>query len=160
MKLDRAKAHFEALKRDVDAFLGQPHPYRASIKFDTKASEYRLIGHVDRDAPPELGPVIGDFLFNLRSTLDHLAWELVRANGQTPDKRTEFPIFLARDDFHATIKKDLLHRRSWPTKQEARTAIFDYIESFYNRERRHSTIDYLSPDNYERRFIEENAEAA
>ncbi len=64
------------------------------------------------------------------------------------------------ESFHATIKKDLLHRRSWPTKQEARTAIFDYIESFYNRERRHSTIDYLSPDNYERRFIEENAEAA
>jgi transposase InsO family protein len=59
-----------------------------------------------------------------------------------------------------TIRKDLLHRRSWPTKQEARTATFDYIESFYNRERRHSTIDYLSRSEYERRFIEGTAKAA
>ncbi len=53
------------------------------------------------------------------------------------------------ESFHATIKKDLVHRRSWPTKAEARTAIFEYVEVFYNRERLHSTLGYLSPITYE-----------
>ena len=54
------------------------------------------------------------------------------------------------ESFHATIKKELLYRRGWPTKQEARTAVFEWIEVFYNRERRHSTIGYYSPAEYER----------
>jgi putative transposase len=53
------------------------------------------------------------------------------------------------ESFHATIKKDLIHRRSWPTKAETRTAVFDYIEVFYNRRRRHSTLGMLSPIDYE-----------
>jgi putative transposase len=53
------------------------------------------------------------------------------------------------ESFHATIKKDLIHRRSWPTKAETRTAVFDYIEAFYNRRRRHSTLGMLSPADYE-----------
>ena len=53
------------------------------------------------------------------------------------------------ESFHATIKKDLIHRGSWPTKAEARTAVFDYIEVFYNRRRRHSTLGMLSPLEFE-----------
>ena len=53
------------------------------------------------------------------------------------------------ESFHASLKKDLIHRRSWPTKTEARTAVFDYIEAFYNRRRRHSTLGMLSPVAYE-----------
>jgi transposase InsO family protein len=53
------------------------------------------------------------------------------------------------ESFHATIKKDLIHRRSWPTKAEARTAVFDYVEAFYNRRRRHSTLGMLSPLEFE-----------
>jgi putative transposase len=53
------------------------------------------------------------------------------------------------ESFHATIKKDLIHRRSWPTKAEARVAVFEYIETFYNRRRRHSTLGYLSPAEFE-----------
>jgi putative transposase len=53
------------------------------------------------------------------------------------------------ESFHATIKKDLIHRRSWPTQAEARTAIFNYIEAFYNRRRRHSTLGMLSPLEFE-----------
>ncbi len=44
------------------------------------------------------------------------------------------------ESFHASLKKDLIYRRSWPTKTEARTAIFDYVETFYNRQRRHSRL--------------------
>jgi len=53
------------------------------------------------------------------------------------------------ESFHATLKKDLIHRRSWPTKAEARTAVFDYIEAFYNRRRRHSLLRMLSPLDFE-----------
>ncbi len=53
------------------------------------------------------------------------------------------------ESFHASLKKDLINRRSWPTKAEARTAIFDYVEVFYNRRRRHSTLGMLSPVDYE-----------
>ena len=51
----------------------------------------------------------------------------------------------AMESFHASLKKDLIHRRSWPTKAEARTAVFEYIEAFYNRRRRHSRLGMLSP---------------
>jgi putative transposase len=53
------------------------------------------------------------------------------------------------ESFHATLKKDLIHRRSWPTKAEARTAVFGYIETFYNRRRRHSRLGMRSPLEFE-----------
>jgi putative transposase len=53
------------------------------------------------------------------------------------------------ESFFATLKKELVDRRSWPEKAELRSEIFDYIETFYNRRRRHSTLGYLSPVDYE-----------
>jgi hypothetical protein len=41
--------------------------------------------------------------------------------------------------------EELVRRRSWPNRRELQSAVFDYIETFYNRERRHSTLGYLSP---------------
>ena len=49
------------------------------------------------------------------------------------------------ETFHATIKKEKIYRQSWPTRAEARTAVFGYIEGWYNPRRRHSTLAYLSP---------------
>ena len=57
----------------------------------------------------------------------------------------------AMESFHASLKKDLIHRQSWPTKQHAQTAVFAYIETFYNRRRRHSTLGMLSPVDFEAR---------
>lgn len=53
------------------------------------------------------------------------------------------------ESFFATLKVELLHRQSWPTRAAARQAIFEYIEVWYNRQRRHSTLGYLSPAEYE-----------
>jgi putative transposase len=53
------------------------------------------------------------------------------------------------ESFHASLKKDLIHRRAWPTKAEARTAVFEYVEAFYNRRRRHSRLGMLSPVDFE-----------
>jgi transposase InsO family protein len=53
------------------------------------------------------------------------------------------------ESFFATLKKELVHRRAWQTKRELGSAVFEYIEAFYNRERRHSTLGMLSPADYE-----------
>ena len=54
------------------------------------------------------------------------------------------------ETFHATLKKEKIYRQSWPTRAAARTAIFEYIEGWYNPRRRHSTLAYLSPIEFER----------
>jgi putative transposase len=56
------------------------------------------------------------------------------------------------ESFFATLECELLARQPFPTHVAARTALFEYIEVFYNRQRRHSALGYLSPDAYERRW--------
>ena len=53
------------------------------------------------------------------------------------------------ESFFATLKLDLVFRQTFRTRQEARQAIFGYIEIFYNRQRRHSSIGYVSPAEFE-----------
>lgn len=53
------------------------------------------------------------------------------------------------ETFFATLKKELIHRRSWPTKAELRPEVFEFIEGFYNRRRRHSYLGWLSPAEFE-----------
>jgi len=50
----------------------------------------------------------------------------------------------------ATMKTELIHRNRFRTRDEARLAVFRYIEGFYNPERRHSALGYKSPAEYER----------
>jgi putative transposase len=51
--------------------------------------------------------------------------------------------------FVATLKTELLYLSSWPTRQVVRTAVFEYIEGFYNMRRRHSSLGHLSPAEFE-----------
>jgi putative transposase len=53
------------------------------------------------------------------------------------------------ETFFATLKKELVYRRSWPTRQELASEVFEYIEGFYNLRRRHSTLEMLSPAEFE-----------
>jgi transposase InsO family protein len=60
------------------------------------------------------------------------------------------------ESFSATLKKELIHGHSWPSKAELRTEVFEYIEVFFNRlevffnrRRRHSTLGFLSPAQFE-----------
>ena len=53
------------------------------------------------------------------------------------------------ESFFATLKKELIHRQSWPTRQELSRAVFEYIEEFYNHERRHSALNMHTPASYE-----------
>ena len=56
------------------------------------------------------------------------------------------------ESFFATLKRELVDGADWATRDEARTAVFEYIEVWYNRERRHSSLGYLSPAAYERQL--------
>jgi putative transposase len=53
------------------------------------------------------------------------------------------------ESFFASLKKELVHDEDYQTREEARASIFEYIEVFYNRQRRHSTLGYVSPAEYE-----------
>jgi putative transposase len=53
------------------------------------------------------------------------------------------------ESFFATLKKELIHTQPWPTIDILRAAVFEYIESYYNRRRRHSTIGYDTPIEHE-----------
>jgi putative transposase len=53
------------------------------------------------------------------------------------------------ESFFATLKRELADEADWVTREEARTAVFEYIEVWYNRQRRHSSLGYLSPAAYE-----------
>ncbi len=55
------------------------------------------------------------------------------------------------ESFFSTLKHELVHRCTFASHAEARSAIFEYVEGFYNRRRRHSTLGYVSPAEYERR---------
>ena len=57
------------------------------------------------------------------------------------------------ESFFATLKKELTRRRSWPTRRELQTAVFAWIEGWYNRRRLHSTLGMRSPADYENRTL-------
>ena len=56
------------------------------------------------------------------------------------------------ESFFKTLKKELVEERSYGTRDEAEQDIFKYIELYYNRVRMHSTLDYMSPVEYERQY--------
>jgi putative transposase len=54
------------------------------------------------------------------------------------------------ESFFASLKKELVHREDYATREQAKASIFEYIEVFYNRVRRHSSLGYVAPVEYER----------
>src|SRR5205807_1420796 len=56
------------------------------------------------------------------------------------------------ESFFATLKNDLVHLTRFKTRRDARRAVFHFIESFYNYRRRHSSLGYVSPVEFEKQF--------
>ena len=54
------------------------------------------------------------------------------------------------ESFFATLKTELVYHNDYQDREQARAAIFEFIEVFYNQQRRHSTLDYRSPAQFER----------
>lgn len=64
------------------------------------------------------------------------------------------------ESFFATLKKEKMHRHTWPTLKSAADTVSSYIETFYNPFRRHSHLGLLSPCDYERIMVESESQAA
>jgi len=56
------------------------------------------------------------------------------------------------ESFFASLKKELVHGEDYATRAEAKGSVFEYIETFYNRVRRHSSLGYVAPAEYERTY--------
>ena len=59
------------------------------------------------------------------------------------------------ESFFGTLKSELVHHRAYRTRTDAKADVFYYIESFYNRRRLHSALDYLSPEEYEQLYYQQ-----
>ena len=94
------------------------------------------VGRPEREHPRR--PVLG-FECHREEVSGARLWGWARDRWGTPES------------FFHTLKGELIHDRHYQTRQEARAEIFDYIEVFYNRQRRHSALGYLSPAEFEKR---------
>src|SRR5260370_16394428 len=92
VKIERAKKHFHDLQAARIQFM-EGTPYRIDRENNAQTG-YNLYRVFDIQTPPaEIGLITGDVIHNLRSALDHLAYQLVLVNGSTPSKQTAFPIW-------------------------------------------------------------------
>jgi len=53
------------------------------------------------------------------------------------------------ESFWGTLKTELVHHERYRTREQTRASIFEYVEVFYNRQRLHSSLGYLSPEQFE-----------
>lgn len=91
-KIERAKVHIREVEAQIGAFTREN---RRCVRREDDADTGEIVHRVrfTTPIPDELPLVIGDAAHNLRTALDHLAWQLVAANGQTPSRDTSYPIF-------------------------------------------------------------------
>lgn len=102
-KLARASDHIAWLEQSFDRFVetSQDKTFGSRTDTDPKKGLFttRWVDHPL--VPLEWAVVIGEILYAMRSSLDHLAWQLVIANGNQPTERTEFPIFQTEASFNS-----------------------------------------------------------
>ena len=102
-KIERACQSLQDLESDIRGFCEN---HRLQL-----VREIQQGIHVVDSGPPELlidySIRAGEIAYNLRSALDHLVWQLVSANGKTPDRGNEFPIFLEEADYSKRARSKL-----------------------------------------------------
>src|SRR5262249_4018917 len=91
-KIERAKKHIRDLDSAIQSFR-DTDPYGVRTENDSQTGQIIQRIQVRSQVPSTLSLLIGDAVHNLRSALDHLAWQLVEANGDTPTTKTAFPIY-------------------------------------------------------------------
>lgn len=91
-KIERANEHIQDLEARIQAFRGT-NPYGVVAEDDPHSGYRTYKAKVNRPIPGDFSLVIGDALHNLRTALDHLAWQLVESNSAIPDRETCFPIY-------------------------------------------------------------------
>lgn len=114
LKLDRAMELLDALQDEVTSTIGfasPANPVKTGMDFNPEMTEYRLwLRHIPTDLIGRYGVLIGDIAHNLRSALDHLAWELVRIGSDRQPRMprmVQFPCCDTPGEFRAELGKRL-----------------------------------------------------
>lgn len=122
LKLDRAHKHLEALDAELATFF-EANPYGTFTKFNPHTGEHSLRLRVRKEPQPGWGTIVGDFIHNARSALDHVAWKLVEHGpcGLPPDEETRrrisYPVAFRETQF-----------RDWVTCQWISQEVREIIE--------------------------------
>ena len=105
-KIDRAKKHVDNLKTEVNAFL-ESDAYSVVTEDDQQTGDRVFRVRIQSEIPASIAAIAGDVVHNLRSASDYLVWQLVEANGCTPDHGTEFPFGLDEAKFLEGYKRKI-----------------------------------------------------
>jgi hypothetical protein len=93
-KVERARQHLKALQDAVTHFESGPaKPYGARAEMDDQRGEFFFYGVIRAQPPPRISLLVGDFVHNVRSALDHLAYQSRSPYAPVSDEYTQFPIF-------------------------------------------------------------------
>src|ERR1041385_8956240 len=117
LKVERAKKHILDLEIARDRFI-ETEPYVIETERNPQTGNYLFRVTKLQPPPHDIGLIAGDVAHNLRSALDHLAYQLVLVNKENPNRSTEFPIF---DDAARYVAGS--HRKIKLMSQSAQDAI-------------------------------------
>ncbi len=110
LKVLRVREQLDLLKSDFSGFLAD-ESYALGQKHDDETGEDVLFIDAGNREPPLMWSVrIGEMLYDLRSALDHMVWQLVIHDGGTPGEHTEFPIFFERHKYLSTTRGGGLYK--------------------------------------------------
>jgi hypothetical protein len=100
LKVKRAKEHFRQIEAEIKTF-NASKPYRIMVEEEPQSGDQLYRVKIKKQPPPMWATIIGDIVHNLRSALDLLVNDAVRANGNTPNRYTGFPVYKSADAFEA-----------------------------------------------------------
>jgi hypothetical protein len=122
-KIDRAREHLAELERAVQEFFATD-PYGIAPEEDEEAGQYVYKITKAEHPPPRLALIAGDVTHNLRASLDLLIWQLIEANGVTPDRKDAFPITDSEEAFEKVVS--VMERRISKEAVETLRAVKPY----------------------------------
>ena len=107
-KIERAREGLQSLEADISAYC---KVQRNRIMFEQSLPYVYSLGNPPSDkqssVPTNYSIRVGEIAYNLRSSLDHLVWQLVQANGKKPSWRNEFPIFCSKSKYDKACRSKL-----------------------------------------------------
>jgi hypothetical protein len=111
-RIAASKEKHERLAERCAAFMSGPKPYEVYVKPTMEMGMYAVRLRVLRDPPLDWGVDVGDIGHGLRSALNQLVTELVRANGREPSRTNQFPIFVDQRAYRAKGRRGVSPRES------------------------------------------------
>lgn len=137
LKLLQAQRHLETVRRMEKDYIGS-RPFSIERQIRNRGRRHTFIFRLHHTVPPEFGVAIGDTVHNMRSALDHLAWQFALLTKSTA-RATYFPLETNRKDYERTASPAQRALRTIPHPQAR--AIIDQFQPFH----RHSVLPSGSP---------------